>query len=151
MASRHFGISAGGNLRRTEANGLRNGGPRRRRLRRTPISNAEMPIRFNQCEPMRDSRSVAGAPAENCGGETGGIATGGNGCAGNGSATTWGERGGRVSALSTGPGATSPAPTLRSKRSRRMERSRTSARKDCRSLSCEFTVSCARERTNHYK
>ena len=44
----------------------------------TPISTAEMPIRFSQCEPMRDSRSISGAAAANCGAGLGG--TGNAGC-----------------------------------------------------------------------
>ena len=42
-----------------------------------PISTAEMPIRFNQCEPMRDSRSMSGLAAANCGPESRGVNLGG--------------------------------------------------------------------------
>src|SRR2546426_10416877 len=40
----------------------------------TPISTAEIPIRFSQCEPMRDSRSRAlGRPADARAGAGGGL------------------------------------------------------------------------------
>src|ERR1700720_3771079 len=44
-----------------------------------PISTAEMPIRFNQCEPMRDSRSISGLAVANCGPESRGAGLGGGG------------------------------------------------------------------------
>src|ERR1700687_6025662 len=43
-----------------------------------PISTAEMPIRFSQCEPMRDSRSLSGLAAANCGPGLRGVNIGGN-------------------------------------------------------------------------
>src|SRR5258707_14743577 len=52
-----------------------------------PISTAEMPIRFNQCEPMRDSRPMSALAAANCGPESRGVNLGGgNGLVGKGSA-----------------------------------------------------------------
>src|SRR5438270_9617677 len=33
----------------------------------TPISTAEMPMRFSQCEPMRDSKSMSGSADANTG------------------------------------------------------------------------------------
>src|ERR1700747_1567497 len=42
-----------------------------------PISTAEIPIRFNQCEPMRDSRSISGLAVANCGSEARGADLGG--------------------------------------------------------------------------
>src|ERR1700687_877779 len=43
-----------------------------------PISTAEIPIRFNQCEPMRDSRSISGLAAANCGPGSREVNIGGN-------------------------------------------------------------------------
>ena len=60
----------------------------------TPISTAEMPIRFNQCEPMRDSRSLPDVAATNRGAGIGGLATAGNGNTGNAFTTGWGGGGG---------------------------------------------------------
>src|ERR1700687_4763397 len=48
-----------------------------------PISTADIPIRFNQCEPMRDSRSISGLAVAKCRSESGGAGLGGgNGLAG---------------------------------------------------------------------
>src|SRR3981081_4416203 len=43
-----------------------------------PISTADIPIRFNQCEPMRDSRSISGLAVTNCGSEARGVNICGN-------------------------------------------------------------------------
>ncbi len=125
-----------------------------------------MPIRFSQCEPMRDSRSPSacaygggaevrgtvsgGATAGTCGAgkecATGGVESGVRGGAGTGGAAEDGSSA-RNADSSAEPSTFAP----RSNRSTRAVSSRTSARNACRSLSCEFTVGLAAENLIHYR